>query len=169
MMAVNELAIQGEQMRKDRREFIRSAGGSGIFMLLVGAGLIKPNEVRAETWNKAAFETTSLPELMKALGGDEPATSAEVSIIAPEIAENGAVVPIGVSANLLEVTLVAILIEKNPNLLAASFNIPPGTLPEVQTRVKMAQTSNVYALLKTGGKFVYAAKEIKITLGGCGG
>ena len=156
-------------MQIKRREFIQSAGGTGIFMLLVGAGLIKPGELRAETWNKAAFETTTLPELMKALGGDEPAVHADIAIVAPEIAENGAVVPISVSSGLPNVTMIAILIEKNPNLLAASFNIPAGTLADVQARVKMAQTSNVFALIKTGGKFVYAAKEIKITLGGCGG
>ena len=64
---------------------------------------------------------------------------------------------------------IALLVEKNPNVLAATFDIPQGTLPEVQTRVKMAQTSNVFALVKADGKFYYAAKEIKITLGGCGG
>ncbi len=156
-------------MQMQRREFVRSASGTGLFILLVGAGLIKTGELRAETWNKAAFETTTLPELMKTLGGEEPLTSADIVIDAPEIAENGAVVPIAVSTSLPAVSMIAILIEKNPNLLAASFNLPEGTLADVQTRVKMAQTSNVYALIKTGSRFVYATKEIKITLGGCGG
>ncbi|MFN0041449.1 MAG: thiosulfate oxidation carrier protein SoxY [Burkholderiales bacterium] len=156
-------------MPTQRREFIKSTGGTGLFMWLAAAGLIKPRELRAEPWNKAAFDATTLPELMRALNGDEPASGADIAIDAPEIAENGAVVPVTVSASLPGVSMIAILIEKNPNLLAASFTIPEGTLADVQTRVKMAQTSNVYALVKTGGKFVYAVKEIKITLGGCGG
>ena len=87
----------------------------------------------------------------------------------PDIAENGAVVPVGVASTLPNVTMVAILIEKNPNALAASFNLPEGTEANVQTRVKMGQTSNIYALVKSDGKFFMATKEIKVTLGGCGG
>ena len=93
----------------------------------------------------------------------------QIIIVAPDIAENGAVVPIGVVSKLHHTESIAILIEKNPNMLAANFTLPAGTLPEVQTRVKMAQTSNVFALLKAEGKFYFAKKEIKITLGGCGG
>jgi len=87
----------------------------------------------------------------------------------PEIAENGAVVPLEISSKLPGSESIAILIEKNPNTLAATFNIPPGTLPDVQTRVKMNETCNVFALVKSEGKFYYAMKEIKVTLGGCGG
>jgi len=78
-------------------------------------------------------------------------------------------VPVGVGTTLPNVTMVAILIEKNPNALAAAFTLPAGTQPNVQTRVKMGQTSNVYALVKSDGKFFMATKEIKVTLGGCGG
>ena len=92
-----------------------------------------------------------------------------MQLTAPDIAENGAVVPVGVVSTLAGVEAIAILVEKNPNPLAASFMLPAGTEPSVQTRVKMGQTSDVYALVKAGGKFFIAKKEIKVTLGGCGG
>jgi len=154
-------------MRHARREFLASTGG--LLGLLLAAGFLRPEEVGAQVWDQAAFASKTLQDLVKVLGGSGALESAEVSIIAPDIAENGAVVPIGVASKLAGTESIAILVEKNPNVLAAAFGIPAGTLPEVQTRVKMAQTSNVFALVKAGGKFSYAAKEIKITLGGCGG
>jgi sulfur-oxidizing protein SoxY len=154
-------------MEKSGRQFLRSSGG--LLGLLLAAGFLRPEEVAAEQWNKAAFETKKLEDLVKVLGGNAAQESAEVAIVAPDIAENGAVVPVGVVSKLDKTSAIAILVEKNPNVLAATFAIPQGTLPEVQTRVKMAQTSNVFALVKADGKFYYAAKEIKITLGGCGG
>jgi len=87
----------------------------------------------------------------------------------PEIAENGAVVPVGVTSRIPKTESIAILIEKNPNMLAAVFDIPTGTEPVISTRVKMAQTSNIYALVKAEGRYYVAAKEVKVTLGGCGG
>jgi sulfur-oxidizing protein SoxY len=154
-------------MEHSRRKFVTCTGG--LLGLLLTAGFLRPGEAAAEEWNKAAFETKKMEDLVKLLGGSAAQESAEVAIIAPDIAENGAVVPIGVASRLDNTSAIAILVEKNPNVLAATFAIPPGTLPEVQTRVKMAQTSNVFALVKANGKFHYAAKEIKITLGGCGG
>lgn len=154
-------------MMQSRREFVKSTGG--LLGLLLAAGFLRPEEAVAEEWNKAAFETKKMDDLVKLLGGSAAQESAEVAIVAPDIAENGAVVPIGVASKIDKTSSIAILVEKNPNVLAATFAIPQGTLPEVQTRVKMAQTSNVFALVKADGKFYYAAKEIKITLGGCGG
>ena len=87
----------------------------------------------------------------------------------PDIAENGAVVPVGITSNIPKTRSIAILVEKNPNMLAAVFDIPAGTEPSLSTRVKMGQTSNVYALVKADGKYYVASKEIKVTLGGCGG
>ncbi len=96
-------------------------------------------------------------------------TARTFSSTAPDIAENGAVVPIGVASTLPNVTMVAIMVEKNPTTLAASFTLPAGTEPNIQTRVKMGQTSNVFAVVKSDGKFFMTSKEIKVTLGGCGG
>lgn len=150
-----------------RREFLKTGGG--LVGLLLAAGLLEPGALRAEEWNKAAFESKKLEDLVKALGGGTLAQSEEIAIVAPEIAENGAVVPMGIVSRLADTRIIGIAVEKNPNMLAAVFNIPKGTLAEIQTRVKMAQTCNVYALVEAGGTFHYAAKEIKITLGGCGG
>jgi sulfur-oxidizing protein SoxY len=149
-----------------RREFLKAS--SAVLSALLAAGFLG-SEAQAEEWNKTAFEAKNLEDLIKVLGGSGAQESAEVAIIAPDIAENGAVVPIGVSSKLAKTEAIAVLVEKNPNVLAAMFSIPQGTLPELQTRVKMAMTSNVFAIVKADGKFQYAVKEIKITLGGCGG
>jgi sulfur-oxidizing protein SoxY len=130
--------------------------------------MIAPGVALAD-WNKAAFEAKSMADTLKALGATQPADSSEVQVTGPDIAENGAVVPVGVDSKIAGTTMVAILIEKNPNALAASFTLPTGTEANVQTRVKMGQTSNIYALVKAGDKFYMATKEIKVTLGGCGG
>ncbi len=149
-------------MKQDRRAFLK------LVSLMTAAGML-PRLAHAETWNQAAFAAKSVDDVVKLLGGSAPQKSDQVVLNGPEIAENGAVVPLEISSKLPGTESIAILIEKNPNTLAATFNIPPGTLPDVQTRVKMNETCNVFALVKSDGKFYYAAKEIKVTLGGCGG
>lgn len=140
-----------------------------MFGLLAAAGL-KPAAATTPTWNKAAFDTHSLADAIKATGGGEAAAGKErVSLQTPEIAENGAVVPVSVSSTIPNTESIAILIEKNPNILAAMFDIPPGTEATISTRVKMAQTSNLYAVVRAEGKYYVATKEVKVTLGGCGG
>ncbi len=139
---------------------------TAIFTLMASAGLI--TEAQAEEWNKAAFEGKSLDEVFKALGTSTPEKSSLISMNAPDIAENGAVVPVSISSN-LKAQQIAILVEKNPSTLAAQFFIPAGTESFVSTRIKMAQTSNVFGLVKADGKWLMTSKEIKVTLGGCGG
>ena len=157
-------------MDTTRRDALKTGGGVTLLALLAAAGWITPGNARAQTWNKGAFEAKSLDDTMKALGGGAPAQSKDVTFVStPDIAENGAVVPIGVASAIPKTESIAILIEKNPNMLAANFDLPPGTDPTISTRVKMAQTSNVYALVKADGKYYVASKEIKVTLGGCGG
>ena len=151
-------------MNKQRRNVLKTCSGAALMSLLAAAGIIAPGMALAE-WNKAAFDAKSMADTLKALGAGAPADSKDVQVTGPDIAENGAVVPVGVSSTLPNVTMV----EKNPNALAASFTLPEGTEANVQTRVKMGQTSNVYALVKADGKFFMATKEIKVTLGGCGG
>jgi sulfur-oxidizing protein SoxY len=127
-------------------------------------------DARASDWNKAAFESKSVDEALKAMATSVPQQSKDIAFVAtPDIAENGAVVPIGITSAIPKTESISILIEKNPNTLAASFEIPTGTEPAITTRVKMGQTSNVYALVKADGKYFVASKEIKVTLGGCGG
>ena len=152
-----------------RRNVLKASGGATVMALAAAAGLVKSGDLFADDWNKAAFDTKSLQETVKALGGASAAESKDIAITSPDIAENGAVVPVSVASKLGKTESIAILVEKNPNALSASFDIPGGTEPFVSTRVKMGQTSNVYALVKADGKFFYATNEIKVTLGGCGG
>ncbi|MCX8115038.1 MAG: thiosulfate oxidation carrier protein SoxY [Burkholderiaceae bacterium] len=153
-------------MSETRRDFMKL---TGVFGLLAAAGLLTAEEALAQqqAWNKAAFETKSVGDAIKALGGGAPVK--DIAITAPDIAENGAVVPVGVTSKIPKTQAVYVLVEKNPNVLAAGFNIPAGTEPSVATRIKMGQTSNVYAVVKADGKFYVASKEVKVTLGGCGG
>jgi sulfur-oxidizing protein SoxY len=155
-------------MNNQRRNVLKAGSGAALMGILAAAGIITPSMALAD-WNKAAFDAKSMADTLKALGVGTPADSKDVQVTGPDIAENGAVVPVGVSTSLPNVTMVAILVEKNPNALAASFNLPEGTEANVQTRIKMGQTSNIYALVKSDGKFFMATKEIKVTLGGCGG
>ena len=157
-------------MDDKRRDVLKKGGGLTLLALVAAAGWLKPGDASAQAWNKGAFEAKTMDEAMKALGGGTPAQSKDVTFVStPDIAENGAVVPIGVASSLPKTESIAILVEKNPNMLAASFEIPPGTEPSISTRVKMGQSSNVYALVKADGKYYVATKEIKVTLGGCGG
>jgi sulfur-oxidizing protein SoxY len=158
-------------MDTTRREVLKSGGGVTLLALIAAAGWLKPGTAQAQAWNKAAFDTHTMDETLKALGAaGAPAQSKDVTFFStPEIAENGAVVPIGVTSAIAKTDAIAILIEKNPNMLTALFEIPAGTEPSLSTRVKMAQTSNVYALVRADGKYYVASKEIKVTLGGCGG
>ncbi len=155
-------------MNHQRRDTLKAGSGLGVFGLLVAAGMIKP-ELAQAAWNKAAFEAKTLDAAFGVIGAGKPADSGDVVITAPDIAENGAVVQVGVVSNIPKTEYIAIMIEKNPNMMAASFTIPDGTLADVQTRVKMGQTSDVYAVVKADGKFYASKKEIKVTLGGCGG
>jgi len=155
-------------MNQGRRNALQHGTALGLWSALFAAGLVRPGTALAQDW-KAAFETKSLPDTIKALGGSAPADSKDIAITAPDIAENGAVVPVAIASSIPKTESIAILVEKNPNTLAGSFSIPEGTEPSVGTRIKMGQTSNVVALVKADGKYYMAAKEIKVTLGGCGG
>ncbi len=155
-------------MDQKRRDVLKAGG---VLALGAAAGLLGSGQALAQEWNKAAFDTKSLNDAVKAMGGAGAVESKDIQFVnpTPEIAENGAVVPITVSSNIPRTQSIAILVEKNPNILSASFAIPAGTEPFVSTRVKMGETSKVFAVVKADGKFFYAAKEIKVTLGGCGG
>lgn len=155
-------------MDQNRRDFMKIGG---VFGLMAAAGLLTAEEAVAQqqAWNKAAFEAKNLNDTVKALGGSGAAQSGDITIVAPDIAENGAVVPVGVVSKIPNTQNVYILVEKNPNSLAAGFGIPAGTEANVSTRIKMGQTSNVHAVVKADDKFYVATKEVKVTLGGCGG
>jgi sulfur-oxidizing protein SoxY len=158
-------------MNSRRRNFLQTGGGMTLLTMLAATGWLQPRTAEAaDAWNAAAFDTKSLDDTMKALGGAAPVPSKGITFVqTPDIAENGAVVPVGIASTIPNTQSIAILIEKNPNMLAAVFDIPAGTDPSISTRVKMGQSSNILALVKADGKYYYAAKEVKVTLGGCGG
>ena len=157
-------------MNSSRRNALKGTGGAAVLGLAMVAGLFKPGSAWAQTWNKQAFEVKSLAEAVKAMGGGTPVESKDIQFAnTPDIAENGAVVPFTIISKIPKTEQIALLVEKNPSILAASFTIPEGTEPWINTRAKMGQTSNVIALVKADGKYYYALKEVKVTLGGCGG
>jgi sulfur-oxidizing protein SoxY len=136
--------------------------------LLASAGML-PTAAQAN-WSQAAFEGKTMADAVKALGGGAPVLSKDVQIGGPEIAENGAVVPVTCGSTAAGVKRLLLVVEKNPAPLAAVFDVSDAIEPSFKTRVKMGQSSNVYAVaLMNDGKVLYAAKEIKVTLGGCGG
>ncbi len=155
-------------MNQHRRDALKAGGSLGLMSLLASIGLLNPLTAFAD-WNKNAFEAKSLADTLSALGVQTPEESKDIIITGPDIAENGAVVPVGVNSKIAGTESIAILIDKNPNALAVSFVIPEGTEADVSTRVKMGQTSDVIAIVKANGKFYTAKKEVKVTLGGCGG
>lgn len=151
------------------RRKVLSAGGIGLLALFGGASLLRPGEVLAE-WNQPAFTSKAVDEALSSLGATNPEESSVfIRLTVPEIAENGAVVPVGITSTLPNVEQISIMVDKNPNVLAAVFNIPQGTAAEVTTRVKMGKTAHVVALVKADGKFYRTSKEVKVTAGGCGG
>ncbi len=136
--------------------------------MLAGAGLL-PAAAQA-AFNAKAFDAKNMAELMAALGGSAPTESKDVTIIGPDIAENGAVVPVGASTTLPGAKRLMLLVEKNPAVLTSIFDVTDSVEPNFSTRVKMGQSSNVYAVaMMNDGKVLYAVKEVKVTLGGCGG
>ena len=157
-------------MLQTRRDVMQRS--AAVAALLAGAGLLPTQALAQAGWNKAAFEAKTLDEVMKALGAAKPVESKDISLVAPDIAENGAVVPLGASTALPGVKRLALLVEKNPNALSALFELSEFVDASAPTRVnvKMGQTSNVYAVaMMADGRVLFAQKEVKVTLGGCGG
>ena len=152
-----------------RREMLKHSSAVASLMLLAGAWPAV-SFAQGEAYAKAAFDARSMAELTKALGIPAPVESKDITLQAPDIAENGAVVPLGATATLAGVKRMLIMVEKNPAILAAMFDLTDGVEPSISTRAKMGQSSNVYAVaVMNDGKTLFAVKEVKVTLGGCGG
>ncbi|MDI1261930.1 MAG: thiosulfate oxidation carrier protein SoxY [bacterium] len=153
-----------------RRLVLKGAG----MLTLVGLGIVPLDPGKAfaaanDKYPEEAFKQKSDADAIKALYGKTAEASDKVKMDAPEIAENGAVVPISVTTTLPDVTSIAFLVSENPNVLIAKYSIPAGTVPSVANRIKMAKTSKVTVLVEAGGKLYSASKEVKVTVGGCGG
>ena len=147
--------------------------GAAVLALIGMAGIrfdLTPAFAAAnDKYPEDAFKQKNSDDAIKALYGKTAEASDKIKLDAPEIAENGAVVPVAVSSTLPDVTSISILVAENPNALIASYRIPGGTIPNVANRIKMAKTSNVIAVVEAGGKLYSASKEVKVTVGGCGG
>lgn len=155
-------------MNLQRRMALRH--GATVATLLMAAGYWPAARAQAADFNRAAFEAKSLGDVLKALGAAAPAESKDITLNAPDIAENGAVVPLGAATTIAGVKRILLLVEKNPNVLAGAFDLTDSVEANISTRVKMGQTSNVYAVALTAdNKAFFAQKEVKVTLGGCGG
>lgn len=148
-----------------RRFTLKAVGVAAVF----GAGLMRPISAFAASWNKGAFDSKDVAGAIKGLGVSGTSQSDAIVIEAPQIAENGAVVPIEVTSNIPGTQSIAVLIEKNPFPLAGQFEFMDGALPYVKVNVKMGESSNVRVVAQAGGKHYTAVREIKVTIGGCGG
>lgn len=132
--------------------------------------LAVPRAILAALWPEKAFSASAASQAMIELfGTDQTTATTAISLTAPEVAENGAVVPVSVRTTLDNVRSVSIVVEKNPRPLAISFDIPPGTLPDVSCRIKMGQTSQVMAVVQSGSGLYSTSKEVRVTIGGCSG
>lgn len=151
-------------MRKksaQRRHFLKLVMGSFIATLL-------PIQAFAALWNKPAFEATQIDIAKQALAVSNASTSADIVIIAPTFAENGAVVQIDVTSNIANTEAIAILVEKNPTPLIANIVFSAGVLPKIITRIKMAETSQLVVIVKAGEQYFKASRQIEVNVGGCG-
>jgi len=153
-------------MNQLRRALLQKAGAIAAGL---ATGLLNPLAALAATWNKDAFSAKSAGDALKSLGSGSAQASSDIVIDAPQIAENGAVVPIEISSRIPGTTSIAVLVDKNPFPLVAKFDFMEGALPFVKVNAKMGETSDVRVVATAGGKHYVATREIKVTIGGCGG
>ena len=152
-----------------RRTFLKGSVAAGATAAAVGAGLLTPRLVLA-AWPSTAFDAKTVDSALDALAGSHALEGSDkISIRAPDIAENGAVVPVSVTTDIADAESISIFAEKNAAPLTASFMLGKGAEGFVSTRIKMGKTSSVIAVVKAGGKMYSTGKEVKVTIGGCGG
>ena len=153
-----------------RRIILKSAGASGAIGMLLASGLLRPTGVLAADWNRPAFTATSLPDAIKASGLTGSVESSGIVIKMVDIAENGAQVPLEVVSNIAGSQTIAVFVDKNPLPLAASLSFAKGALARVRLQLKMAESSRIRIVVRAAdGKTYHASREVKVTLGGCGG
>ena len=164
------MSLTDDSFSATRRLILQGAGAVALIGLgNMPFGLMPAFAAANDKYPEEAFKQKSDAEAIKLLYGKTAEASDKVKMDAPEIAENGAVVPISVTTTLADVTSIAFLVSENPNALIAQYKMPAGTAPSVANRIKMAKTSNVIVLVEAGGKLYSATKEVKVTVGGCGG
>ncbi len=156
-------------MNNNRRILLKGTLAAGATGMAISAGLLTPKAVMA-AWPKAAFEAKDVDSALNAALGSASATdSSKIKLKAPDIAENGAVVPITVTSSISGTESISILVPKNASPMTATFNLGANTEGYVSTRIKMGKTSDVVVVVKAGGKLFSTKKQVKVTIGGCGG
>jgi sulfur-oxidizing protein SoxY len=165
---MNEANVMHDVTNAGRRDFLRLMAGAGGVAAAAAAGLVHTGALWAQNWNKPAFESKAVAEVLKLMGAAGAAESRDIVITAPDIAENGAVVPVEVTSRIPGTDFISIIAEKNPFPLAASIEISNGAEPYTYVRIKMGETANVRAVVRAGGRYYTAVKEVKVTVGGCG-
>ncbi|HEX9451109.1 MAG TPA: thiosulfate oxidation carrier protein SoxY [Burkholderiales bacterium] len=155
--------------KSSRREFLRTLALGGACAATFAAGWLRPVRLLAAEWNKAAFDAKVLAEALKSIGATSATDSDQIQLKAPEIAENGAIVPVEITSRIPGTQTIYIIAEKNPQPLVAIFDIAAGLEPFISTRIKMGESAKIRVLVKAGGKFYVASQEVKVTIGGCGG
>lgn len=151
-----------------RRHFLQAFGSAGVLAGLVGSGLLRPGQALAVDFNRAAFDARSAADALRLIGATAAETSADIVLKTPEIAENGAAVPIEVISNIPGTTRLSVLVDKNPFPLALQFNFAPPAVARFQARLKMGESSRLRIVASAGGKHYTVFREVKVTAGGCG-
>jgi sulfur-oxidizing protein SoxY len=163
------MRTQSPPGKSSRRKFLRAIALGGAYIAAFAAGWLRPVQLLAAEWNKAAFDATALADTLKSIGATSVADSDQIQLKAPEIAENGAIVPVEITSRIPGTQTIYIIADKNPQPLVAIFDITAGLEPFISTRIKMGESSKVRVLVKAGNKFYVTTQEVKVTIGGCGG
>lgn len=156
-------------MHPFRRSLLKALGAAIPLVVTAGAGLLRAGEALAATWNKAGFDAKASADALKSIGASGAQPSKDIVLTAPDIAENGAQVPVTIASKIPNTQSISIIVDKNPFPLNSTYDFTNGAESYVSTKLKMGQTSSVVAVVKADGKFYTAAKEVKVTIGGCGG
>lgn len=154
-------------MDLQRRNALKAGGSLAALGLLAAAGVGRASAPVTDAYRKA-FSARTTDEAFARLGAGSPTPSADVRLSLPDIADNGAMVPIEVVSDLPNTEQVAIVIDRNPFPVAAIFDFPEGTLPQIQTRLRIAESGEVHVVVRADGAFHYASKMVRVTIGGCG-
>lgn len=163
------MRTQPPSRKSSRRRILRSLALGSIYVTTVAAGWLRPVPLLAAEWNKSAFDAKTLAGALKNIGATSAADTDQIQLKAPEIAENGAIVPVEITSQIPGTQTIYVIADRNPQPLVAIFDIAAGLEPFISTRIKMGESSKVRVLVRAEGKFYVAAQEVKVTIGGCGG
>lgn len=163
------MTTQSPPRKSSRRKFLRSLALGGAYVTTLAAGWLRPVRLLAAEWNKPAFDAKTLADTVKKIGATSATDTEQIQLKAPEIAENGAIVPVEITSQIPGTQTIYVIADKNPQPLVAIFDIAAGLEPYISTRIKMGESSKVRVFVKAAGKFYVATQEVKVTIGGCGG